>query len=261
MDQPTWQLQMGEGPLVAAALHDGHAVRDELIPLLAIADSERLREEDPFTGLWTTMAPTRLLGLRSRFELDLNRPREKAVYRTPQDSWGLQVWKAPLPEKVVSRSLAAWDTFYDHVHALLARLVEQHPQVVVFDIHSYNHRRGGPEGPPAPPAENPEVNLGTGSMDRQRWAPIVDRLIHELTNYDYQGRHLDVRENVKFFGGHFPTWIHQTFPQNVCAVAIEFKKFFMDEWTGQPDRDQLFAIGQALRAAAEGVGEELQAVG
>ncbi|NIP86404.1 MAG: N-formylglutamate amidohydrolase, partial [Planctomycetales bacterium] len=87
-DQPIWALQVGQGPFVAAAVHDGHAVRDELVERLAISESDRLREEDPFTGMWTSLAATRIIGLRSRFELDLNRPREKAVYRTPEDCWG-----------------------------------------------------------------------------------------------------------------------------------------------------------------------------
>ena len=30
---------------------------------------------------------------RSRFEADLNRPRDRAVYLTPADAWGHQVWR------------------------------------------------------------------------------------------------------------------------------------------------------------------------
>ena len=261
MNTPIWQIQFGSGPLVAAAIHDGHAVRDELSELFAIDEDQRLREEDPFTGMWTSIAPTRIVGLHSRFEVDLNRPRDKAVYRVPEDSWGLQVWKESLPEDVAQRSLAAWDAFYFHIRALLTQLAEHHQHVVVFDIHSYNHRRSGPDGAEADTEGNPEVNIGTRSMDRQRWAPIVDRFISELSSFDFNGRNLDVRENVKFFGGHFPTWIHQTFPDKVCAIAIEFKKVFMDEWTGHPHQDELYAIGQALRKAADGVAEEMSAVG
>ena len=131
-------------------------------------------------------------------------------------------------------------------------------RVVVFDLHSYNHRRQGPDALHADQQQNPEVNIGTGTMDRERWAPIVDRIINELREFDYHDRQLDVRENVKFQGGHFPRWIHETFPDSVCAIAIEFKKFFMDEWTGQPDHDHLSAIGQALQQAAAGVTEELE---
>ena len=43
--------------------------------------------------------------------------------------------------------------------------------IVVFDLHTYNHRRNGPDGPPADPAGNPQVNIGTGTMNRDRWAP------------------------------------------------------------------------------------------
>lgn len=130
--------------------------------------------------------------------------------------------------------------------------------MVVFDIHSYNYRRQGPAAPPADQPQNPEINIGTGTMNRERWGPIVDRMITELRDFDYFGRQLDVRENVKFQGGHFPCWIHETFPDSVCAIAIEFKKFFMDEWTGQPDHDHISAIGKALQQAAAGVNEELQ---
>ena len=103
MTDQIWRLQIGHGPLVATAIHDGHAIRDELVGHLALGESDRLREEDPFTELWTHAARTRVVGLRSRFEVDLNRPRESAVYRTPVDAWGLQVWKGTLPDDVAAR--------------------------------------------------------------------------------------------------------------------------------------------------------------
>jgi hypothetical protein len=69
---------------------------------------------------------------------------------------------------------------------------------------------------------------------------------------------LDVRENVKFFGGQFPRWIHDNFPETVCALAIEVKKFFMNEWTGELDLRQHAALGDALSHAARGVRQELE---
>ena len=141
---------------------------------------------------------------------------------------------------------------------MLEQLVARHGRVVVFDLHSYNHIRGGSGGTAADAAENPEINLGTRSMDRSYWRPIVDRWLAEMRQADYLGRSLDVRENVKFFGGHFPTWIHQNFPGTVCALAIEVKKFFMDEWTGKLDVEKHRAIGQALAQAADGVRNELE---
>jgi hypothetical protein len=38
---------------------------------------------------------------RSRFEVDLNRPRREAVYRIPEDAWGLDIWRDEvLPDDV-----------------------------------------------------------------------------------------------------------------------------------------------------------------
>lgn len=253
-----WQTEFGEGPLVACAVHDGHHVRPEVAACLRLSESQRLYEEDPYTGSWTAIAPTRIVARRSRFEVDLNRPRDKAVYITPADAWGLDIWACKPSPEIVDRSLQAYDDFYAHLRLLLERLVARHGRVVVFDLHSYNHVREGSGAAFADPAQNPEINLGTGSMDRGRWAPIVDRWLAEARDCDYCGRRLDVRENVKFFGGHLPSWIHANFPETVCALAIEVKKLFMDEWTGKLDARQHEAIGRVLAQAAEGVAEELK---
>lgn len=252
-----WYLERGDGPLLATAIHDGSVVRPEFSSIMALSETERLREEDPFTAAWTSVAPTRLIARHSRFEVDLNRPRDRAVYLTPADAWGLKVWNRPLSEDEVDRLLAIHDAFYDEVKGLLERMVRRYGRIVVLDLHTYNQRRNGPDGPPADQRENPEVNLGTGTMDRSRWAPLVDRFIVDLRNVDFLGHNLDVRENVKFRGGHFPNWIHQHFPDSVCVLSIEFKKFFMDEWTGAPDMVQLNAIERALKSTVWGLHEEL----
>ena len=89
-----WQINYNdEGPLVATAIHNGHLLRDEIEELTALSDVERLREEDPFTGDWTTIANVQIVMQNSRFEVDLNRPRDKAVYIDPEDAWGLKLWK------------------------------------------------------------------------------------------------------------------------------------------------------------------------
>ena len=86
MEDKIYFMEESDTPLIAAAIHHGHGVREEIAERLALTEDERLREEDPFTGEWTTITQTRLVGLRSRFEVDLNRPREKAVYLAPEDA-------------------------------------------------------------------------------------------------------------------------------------------------------------------------------
>ncbi|TVP48388.1 MAG: N-formylglutamate amidohydrolase [Gemmatimonadales bacterium] len=248
-------------PVAAAAVHDGHALRPDVGSAVALDDAARLREEDPFTARWTEVVDTRLIGLRSRFEMDLNRPRDKAVYRRPEDAWGLEVWReSPLSDDLVQASLEQYDAFYSAAHEALSRLKERWGRFVVLDLHSYNHRRGGPDAPPADPAENPEVNIGTGTMDRDRWAPVVERLMTELRGPDPTGHLLDVRENVKFQGGQFPRWVHENFPESGCAIAVEFRKSFMDEWSGEPDAGRVEAIGQLLAGAVPGLIVALQDV-
>ena len=84
-------------------------------------------------------------------------------------------------------------------------------------------------------------------MDRAYWAPIVDSFMSSLAEFDYGGRRLDVRENVRFQGrGEFARFIHSNFPESGCCLAIELKKFFMDEWTGEPYETELNSIREAL---------------
>jgi N-formylglutamate deformylase len=244
-----FHIRRGEGSVVAAAIHAGGDVREEVRENLALGPEERRREEDPWTDRLTVIAPTRIVVHRSRFELDLNRPRAGAVYRTPEDAWGLDVWRqAEIREDLIVRSLEEYDRFYRAVRRLLEEKRRRYGVFVVYDLHSYNHRRQGPDAPPAPAADNPEVNVGTGSMDRERWAPVVEALMETLREQRVDGRPLDVRENVRFVGGHFPRWIHETFPETGCAPAIEIKKTFMDEWTGELRDGDLDALREALGA-------------
>jgi hypothetical protein len=232
-------------------------VREEVEKLLALSEADRLREEDPFTGIWTDVADTRIVADSSRFQVDLNRPLEKAVYIKPEDAWGLQVWKDEPSRVLIDRSLKEYDEFYATIHDVLSRLIVRFNKVVVLDLHTYNHRRGGPGEAPAEPKDNPEINIGTGSMDRQRWAPVVERFISDMTRYDFFGRQLDVRENVKFRGGQLSRWVHQAFPNSVCVLAVEVKKFFMDEWTGIVDPGIFSAIHKALASTVPGILEEI----
>ncbi len=250
----------GAEPLVAVALHDGHQVRDALVEHLAVHAAARFREEDPFTREWTTVASTRIVGLRSRFEVDLNRPRDKAVYLTPEASWGLRVWSRECPSDEVEQSLAQYDEFYRRAGELFTAMASIHDRFVVFDLHSYNHRRNGFDALPAPANEHPEVNLGTATMDRELWAPVVDRFVAELRSRPFMGRRIDVRENVKFFGGHFARWAHENFAESACVLSIEFKKMFMDEWTGEPYPDHIEAARDALARAIPGVLQELDRI-
>ena len=256
-----WDVQEGSSPLVATAIHDGHEVRQEVSGLMAVSEADRLREEDPHTGTWARLADTYVIAKRSRFEVDLNRPREKAVYIRSKDAWGIKVWRRRPPKEVVEESLSEYDAFYTKMEALFLSLEKRWGRFVVLDLHSYNHRRAGPGGPVADGEGNPDVNVGTGTMDRARWAAVVERFIGDLRAADVPGRQLDVGENVKFKGGYFAKWTHERFPESGRVLAVEWKKFFMDEWTGVADQTQVDDIAQAVRSTFPGVLEELARLG
>ncbi len=247
---PFWQVREGEGPLIGVALHAGHNLRAELVPLLAISEAERFREEDPYSDYWTLVCGTQILTLRSRFEVDLNRERDKAVYLTPQDAWGLRVWSDLPDPKLVDASLMEHDRFYAMLKQLLEKKIKEYGHVVVLDFHSYNQYRGGPGSTAADSRQNPEINIGTGSMPRERWEHVVDGFIETLRSVRFLDHTLDVRENVKFRGRYLASFVHEHFPEKGCAIAIEVKKFYMDEWTGQADTRQIIALREVFRHGA-----------
>ena len=247
----------GHIPLLACASHNGHILSEIFAQRIAISDAEQLREEDPFTGMWTGISGNRIIAHYSRFEFDLNRPPERAVYLKPSDAWGLMVWKSKPTAKMLSESLQTYAEIYHDFHLAITDLVNRFGGLVIYDLHSYNHRRHGPDAQPEDPAQNPEINIGTGTMDRDYWGGLVDRFISDLRQYDFLDRHLDVRENIKFKGGYFPRWIHENFDTKVCCLSIEVKKFFMDEWTGDPNHSIINDLKHALESTVPGVLEEL----
>ena len=250
-------MQRGPGPVLATAIHDGHELRPEVAAAMALPEQDRLREEDPFTGQAILDVPTHIIAHRSRFEFDLNRGAGEAVYRTPEQSWGLEVWKGACDEALCARSLDLHASYYRMLGGLLDEIAVTHRRFVLIDVHSYNHRRDGPETEPTAQAEAPDINIGTFSMPRDEWAFLLDPLMEAMRSFDFKGRKLDVRENVAFQGkGEQTRFVHERHPGKGCAIALEFKKFFMDEWSGTPDRQELDAMRRFIAFTA-GRAEEL----
>ncbi|MFP7721702.1 N-formylglutamate amidohydrolase [Lysobacter sp. A3-1-A15] len=255
-----WELTLGEGPVIAAAVHDGHSMRRSLQPYLAIDAATRRRDEDPLTGLLTTVGDVQLRVRASRFEADLNRPRELAISADPANTWGIRVWDEGLPDSEIDRSLAYHDRFYTMVRRLMDAAIARHGQVLVLDIHSYNHRRDGAEAAPADPDDNPEIDLGVTTLDHDRHGELLERFSEALRSVPLQGSTPDVRRNVRYDGGgHFPEWLYATYGQSVCAISLEYKKVFMDEWSGKADIGALYELRDGLRQAVAAARPVLEA--
>jgi len=247
-----WTVTRGPGPIVASAIHDGHDLRPEVAEAMKLGDADRLREEDPFTGQAIVDVPTHIIAHRSRFEFDLNRGVDCAVYETPDQAWGLEVWKGRPEKALVERSLAIHAAYYRMLGSLLDDIADLNGHFVLIDVHSYNHMRDGPDGAPTDPEKAPDINIGTFSMPRDHWAFLIDPLIDAMRGFDFNGRHLDVRENIAFQGkGEQTRFVHERYPERGCAIALEFKKFFMNEWTGEPNQAELDAMRRFITFTAE----------
>jgi N-formylglutamate amidohydrolase len=244
------------GRFIATAIHNGHDVRPDFAAELVLPEPDRLREEDPHTDEIGALIPARVVVHRSRFEVDLNREREEAVYRSSEEAWGLDVVRnPPLDEAVAAGSLDVYDAFYAELARRLDPVAERGP-FVMFDVHSYNHRRDGADAAEAPGEENPEVNVGTGSADRERFGFVVDAFMDALR----AAGPLDVRENVRFRGRQLAAWTHARYPGRALVLALEFKKTFMDEWTGHVDRARIDELARALAGTIPAVEESLREV-
>jgi N-formylglutamate amidohydrolase len=257
MEMKAFEIISGESPIVTAAIHDGHFIRKEVAEYLNLSEHERLREEDPYTDYLAGVSDTRIVGRTSRFEVDLNRPRAKAVYQEPADAWGLHVWKKPLPMDIIERSLDQYDAFYAEVGNLLTSVIGRCGCFIVLDLHTYNHRRDLESEAPA--SLNPEINIGTVHFPR-RWQNVKDRFMDQLSRTEVNGHHPDVRENIKFKGGEFSSWINRNYGEYGCSLAIEFKKVFMDERTGTVDIHHIKNLRGALARTIPAIQSQLEKI-
>ncbi|MGX5850652.1 N-formylglutamate amidohydrolase [Mesorhizobium sp. PL10] len=256
-----WTIKLGDSPVIGTAIHSGTDVGSASRSLMSLSDPDRLREEDPFTERFIADFPTQIIVHRSRFHVDLNRARDAAIYLSPDQSWGLKVWREPPAEAIVQESLAFHDAFYSELKRVLIDIEKRYGRFVLIDVHSYNHRRDGPQAVPTSRDLAPDINIGTSSMDRERWAPIVDAFIETLRGHLLNGEPIDVRENVSFQGrGEQTRFVHTNFPETGCAIAVEFKKIFMDEWSGEPDWAAIDQLRAALASTMPVLVEALRAM-
>lgn len=247
-----WEIRRGVGPVLATALHAGHQLRDEVAESSALSDEVRLREEDPLTDVLATVGEHRFVPRASRFEVDLNRPTHEAVYRVPSDAWGLDLWHDELPDDVAERSLEAHARFYDMMRTWIEELIAEHGRILLLDVHSFNHRRRDETGEPLPDEGHPDIDLGLSTADRDRFGEVVDALWTRLSETRIDERTADVRANVRFpDGGNWPEWVFAQYGEHVCTITLEYKKMFMNEWTGRADIALLQRLRSGLAAATD----------
>lgn len=233
-----------DSPFWAFAIHDGQQIDPFIDPYINLNESERLREEDPFTAVMAELPMNQFIVGSSRFQLDLNRKIEDSVYLRPDQAWGLQVWKDSLPENIVTELYLDHKNIYQEIEEQIQETFDQYGYFVVYDIHSYNAKRNGSEEE-VDTEINPQINLGTAYVD-PKWQPLIDQLMGFISKDSLYDGPIDIRENIKFKGGYLSQLINKKFGAYGCVLSIEFRKDFMDEWTGAPDLPRVVSCKQLL---------------
>lgn len=229
-------------PYACGAVHDGHQFRKELWANCLHTAYERWFEEDPCTKEFVKTHPIVIAGCDSRFEYDLNRDPENAIY---EDAWGKKLWKEPLNPMHQKKSLKKHTAFYSVVHALLQKLEEKFGAVVVYDMHSYNWRRWD--------REVPVINLGTSNIDTNRFGNAVEDWRQSLSEIQlpYQIEATSKINDTFQGNGYFLKYITQNF-KNTLVLATEFKKIYCDELRQILYPEVVDAIEQQLQQKIRG---------
>ena len=206
-------------PYVCAAIHNGNQFRKSLEKKCLHTAYERWYEEDPETLSMVKTHPIVVSGCDSRFEYDLNRAPEDAIYT---DAWGKKLWKEPLHDDERKESLNKHESFYKVVHALIKKLESMHKTCLVYDMHSYNWKRWE--------REVPTWNIGTKNVDESRFASAINDWKNSLSQMKLPNNIKSTAAiNDTFQGnGYFLKYITKNF-KNTLVLATEVKKIYCDE--------------------------------
>jgi len=251
-----YEIYKEDSPFISLALHDGHLIPPDVLKHIMLKEHERFREEDPYTAYMANLPVNKVFVNTSRFYVDLNRLENQAIYKKPEDAWELEVWKNEFPVELEEKQMDYYHQFYAEIETLIKDIIQKYGYFIILDIHSYNHRRGNPFTV-ANETENPEINIGS-EYNHPRWRSLISNYAAFLSKCTINNHHPDVRENIKFKGGGFSQWVNQHYSEQGCVISIEFKKTFMDEWTGRADIDHIRDIRQALRDSISFLTENVQ---
>jgi hypothetical protein len=224
-------------PYACAAVHDGHQFRKDLWDNCLHSEYDRWYEEDPETKNMVMSHPILIAGCDSRFEYDLNRDPENAVFDT---AWGKQLWKNPLPETEKTKSLQKHTNFYKVIYALISKLEDKFGVCIVYDMHSYNWKRWD--------REVPTWNLGTSNIDNKRFGEYVESWRQTLESIKLPN---NIKQTAKinntFQGnGYFLKFITNNFT-NTLVLATEIAKVYCDEYKQINYPEVVAAVEQQLQ--------------
>ncbi len=211
------------GFFICTAIHNGHHLREALAKNCLLNEAERLYEEDPFTGEMVAAMPITLIALDSRYEYDLNRPPESAVY---EEAWGKTVWQKALSKTEKKISYEKHALFYRILGAVIKKIEALHGNCLVYDLHSYNHLRID--------KETPTFNIGTEQLNTKKWGKVIKHWHKSLAMVQLPNLETRSAMDEIFWGrGYLASFAKQNF-KHTLVLPTEIKKVFMDENNSEP---------------------------
>ena len=224
-------------PFACAAIHNGHNLDKELWKNCHHTEHDRWYEEDPATGEMISGLPLTLIAHDSRFEYDLNRHPNEAIYET---AWGKRLWKIPLSESLKLKAINKHENFYKVVLTLMVKLEEMFGSVVVYDLHSYNWKRWE--------RKVPVFNIGTSNVDETKYNIAITQWQEILGKLELPiDEKVTCEVNDVFQGnGYFLKYITAN-TLNTLVLATEISKVYCDEETGVIFPEVVAAVRDQLK--------------
>jgi hypothetical protein len=228
------------------AVHAGSRIREDLRDALAVSEADRFREEDPATEKFIMGLPLQVIALDSRFEYDLNRPEDKAIPLTPDMAWGLEVWNRELTASEKEVTLNKYREFHGLMEIISDYLTQSAGRAYIFDMHSYCYQRD--ERLPWYENSKPEINLGTEAINKDIFGQEIGMLLEKFGQISVEGRKIRAAENEVFRGGYLARKLCARHYNNLAVFAVEFKKIFMDEWSGEIYGPVIYELKEKISA-------------
>ena len=241
-------------PIIGLAIHAGHRVREELQSKMAITEEERLYEEDAGVDQFISDFPIQMIGLDSRYEYDVNRKLDNAIYLKPFQCWGKRVWITPPTKEELNISQQKWEEFHEMLSFLVEEIHRSQGKTFVLDLHSYNYQRTNPT---RKPIDFPDFNLAVSTQDHTKYRKALDALTNELKKLEITNGTPTVKENDVFKkDGAVATKLEALYP-NCLITPVEVKKIYMNEKTGEMNPPMIETIRRKMAPLAKKVAKSL----
>ena len=242
----------GDRPLLISFPHNGNAIPSSIAATMTEAGRSS-RDTDWFVdelySLEETATASRLIGLESRYVIDLNRPPDNRSLYPGQNTTGLvpiecfdgsRIYEDAEPgtAEIERRIEAYWRPYHEQLRTELNRLREQHGFAILIEAHSI-----ASQVPRLFDGQLPDFNLGTvnGQSCHESLLRCVSDAIRMHPKYTQVS-------NGRFIGG-FITREYGRPEEHIHALQIELSQAtYLDESTGSRHNEKSANVREVFKS-------------